>query len=45
MVEPEQHRVRVLGLQDDRYEERDASALLGVGATEITQALNSPLPL
>ena len=42
VVEPEEHKVRVLGLGDGQYEERDTSAVLGVSAVEVARAVRWP---
>ena len=42
VVEPEEKKVRVLGLAEGNYEERPTSALLGVSAAEIARAVHWP---
>ena len=42
VVEPEEHQVRVFGLVNGSYEERDASAVLDVSGAEVARALRWP---
>jgi Uma2 family endonuclease len=42
VVEPEERKVKVLGLVDGNYEERDASAVLGFSGAEVARALHWP---
>jgi Uma2 family endonuclease len=42
VVEPEESRVQVLVLRGGSYEKSDASAVLGVGAAEVAQAISWP---
>ena len=42
VVEPEERKVRVLGLGDGNYEKRATSAVLGVSGAEVARALHWP---
>ena len=42
VVEPEESKVRVLGLGEGQYEERGTSAVLGVSAVEVARAVRWP---